>query len=34
MWLDEYNELNNVAYGNYEGPLTEAYALVGIYNNK
>lgn len=31
---NKYNELNNVAYGNYEGPLTEAYALVGIYNNK
>lgn len=31
---NKYNELNNVAYGHYEGPLTEAYALVGIYNNK
>lgn len=31
---NKYNELNNVAHGNYEGPLTEAYALVGIYNNK
>jgi hypothetical protein len=31
---NKYNELNNVAYGNYKGPLTEAYALVGIYNNK
>ncbi|MBQ4103091.1 MAG: hypothetical protein IJC90_01375 [Clostridia bacterium] len=31
---NKYNELNNIAYGIYEGPLTEAYALVGIYNNK
>lgn len=31
---NKYNELNNIAYGIYEGPITEAYALVGIYNNK
>ncbi len=31
---NKYNELDNVAYGHYEGPLTEAYALVGIYNNQ
>ena len=31
---NKYNELNNIASGIYEGPITEAYALVGIYNNK
>lgn len=31
---NKYNELNNIAYRIYEGPITEAYALVGIYNNK
>ncbi len=31
---NKYNELDNVARGYYDGPLTEAYALVGIYNNQ
>ena len=31
---DKYNELNNVARGVYNGPLTEAYALIGIYKNQ
>ena len=31
---DKYNELENIARGFYNAPLTEAYALIGIYKNE
>lgn len=31
---DKYNELENIARGFYDAPLTEAYALIGIYKNE
>ena len=31
---DKYNELENIARGFYDEPLTEAYALIGIYKNE
>ena len=31
---NKYNELNNVINGYSDGPLTEAYAIIGIYNNQ
>lgn len=31
---NKYNELDNVTHGHYDGPLTEAYAILGIYKNQ